>query len=149
MTPPLEIRPLRADESDRAASLLTHLNPDCPAATLRDRLHRILNDHPHYHPFGGFRDDRLLVFAGAWIATKVWCGRYLEIDNFVVHPSHRSRGHGGQMMAHLEAFARERGCQLVTLDSYTQNHPSHRLYHRCGYEIWGFHFVKPLADFEH
>jgi predicted GNAT family acetyltransferase len=34
------------------------------------------------------------------------------------------------------------------LDSYTSNHASHRLYHRLGYEIRGFHFIKPLAPLD-
>jgi RimJ/RimL family protein N-acetyltransferase len=50
------------------------------------------------------------------------------------------------LIRHLEAIGRERDCKLLVLDSYTANHPSHRLYHRLGFEIWGFHFVKPIGD---
>jgi hypothetical protein len=26
-----------------------------------------------------------------WSGTKLWSGKYLEIDNFIVHPEHRKR----------------------------------------------------------
>jgi GNAT superfamily N-acetyltransferase len=29
-----------------------------------------------------------------WFGIKLWCGKYLEIDNFIVHPEHRKKGIG-------------------------------------------------------
>ena len=40
----------------------------------------ILREHPHYRIFGAFTAGRLAAVAGVWIATKIWCGRYLEIE---------------------------------------------------------------------
>ena len=67
------------------------------------------------------------------------------MDNLVVHPDARSAKIGTRLIQNLEATAREESCEIMVLDSYTSNHPSHRLYHRLGFEIWGFHFVKPLG----
>ena len=147
MTAP-ECRLLTPDEHPAATGLLALLNPDCPTEVLLRRFRTILEEHPHYLPVGAFIDGRLVAFAGAWIATKIWCGKYLEIDNFIVHPDYRSRGIGSALMIHLESVAREHGCQLQTLDSYTVNHPSHRLYFRRGFEIWGYHFVKTLGPLD-
>jgi ribosomal protein S18 acetylase RimI-like enzyme len=83
------------------------------------------------------------------VATKIWCGKYLEIDNLIIHPLHQSSGIGTALLRHLEQFAGEQGCNILVLDSYTSNHASHRLYHRLGFEIWGFHFIRPLRQFEH
>ena len=141
----LETRMLGPADTLAATGLLAHPNPDLPTADLLERFNTILRDHPHYHPFGAFLDGKLVALAGLWIATKVWCGRYLEVDNWVVHPLHRSAGIGSQMMRAIERIARERECELVVLDSYTSNYPSHRFYHRHGFEIWGFHFVKTLS----
>jgi ribosomal protein S18 acetylase RimI-like enzyme len=142
------VRPLRKAEFRDAARLLGHLNPDCSREVLLERFETIIAEHPHYHSIGVFDGDQMLAFAGAWIATKVWCGRYMEIDNIVVHPDHRSKGLGTKLIAYCERKATERGCNLVVLDSYTSNHPSHRLYHRLGFEIWGFHFVKQIASLQ-
>jgi GNAT superfamily N-acetyltransferase len=138
------LKPLGIDDAQDAAGLLTFLNPETPAETLAERLTEIFESHPHYHCVGAFSGTTLIGLAGAWIATKIWCGKFLEIDNLVVHPDHRSGKVGTQLIQHLEALARDQGCKFVTLDSYVSNHPSHRLYHRLGFEIWGFHFVKPL-----
>lgn len=142
------IRPLKEGEYRDATRLLGFLNPDCSKEVLTERFETIIAEHPHYHPVGAFIGDQMVAFAAGWIATKVWCGRYLEIDNIVVHPDHRSSGLGSQLIQHLESVATERGCNLVVLDSYTSNHPSHRLYHRLGFEIWGFHFVKQIASLQ-
>lgn len=144
----LNIRPLVSGDLADAAVLLATLNPETPASLVAERLHTLLADHPHYELSGAFSDGQLVGVAGAWIATKIWCGRYLEIDNLVVAENQRSSGTGSRLIEHLEKTARERGCKLVVLDSYTTNHPSHRLYHRLGFEIWGFHFVKPIGDWK-
>lgn len=141
----LILRPLHHGDTEAAVGLLSYLNPSTPPEILRLRLSAILTDHPHYHLFGATVSGDLVGIAGAWIATKIWCGKYLEVDNLVVHPAHRSRKAGTRLIQHLESIARKHSCEFITLDSYTSNHPSHRLYHRLGYEIWGFHFVKPLA----
>ena len=147
MTPP-EIRELVAEDIPAATGLLAHLNPGIPPEVLRQRFETILAEHPHYLAFGAFLEGKLAGLASAWIATKVWCGRYLELDNIVVDPQLRSSGVGSVLIQHLEALARENDCNLAVLDSYTSNHASHRLYHRLGFEIWGFHFVKPLGPLD-
>ena len=142
------IRPLTGSDLADASALLALLNPETPADLVADRLDAILADHPHYQLIGAFAAGILVGVAGAWIATKIWCGRYLEIDNLVVRPDQRSGGIGSRLIQHLESVAREWDCKVVVLDSYTANHPSHRLYHRLGFEIWGFHFIKPVGDWK-
>ena len=147
MSPP-EIRKLVRADFPTAIELLGHLNPGVSKEVLQQRFETMLAEHPHYLAFGAFVEGKLTALAGAWIATKIWCGRYLELDNLVVDPGVRSSGLGTALIRHLEEFARLEGCNLAVLDSYTSNHPSHRLYHRLGFEIWGFHFVKPLGPLD-
>jgi ribosomal protein S18 acetylase RimI-like enzyme len=140
----ITLRSLADADLTAAAELLVFLNPSTPSETLRERLSTILKEHPHYRLTGAFSGDRMVGLTGAWIATKVWCGKYLEVDNLVVHPEARSGKIGTRLIENLEAMAKDERCEIMVLDSYTSNHPSHRLYHRLGFEIWGFHFVKPL-----
>lgn len=142
----IEVRSPDLADLDRVAELLCTLNPDTPPETVRMRLDTVLAKHPHYQLVGAYLGNRLVGVAGAWIATKIWCGKYLEIDNLVVDPEVRSAGVGTLLIQRLESLARENGCKIITLDSYSSNHPSHRLYHRLGFEIWGFHFVKPIGN---
>lgn len=142
----IQIRPLDRQDFEETIRLLGFLNPETPREVLAQRLHTLIEDHSHYRIFGAFSEGRLVGVSGAWIATKMWCGRYLEIDNLVVDPDCRSGGVGTRLIEHLVELGHTEGCRLVVLDSYTANHPSHRLYHRLGFEIWGFHFIKPIGD---
>jgi ribosomal protein S18 acetylase RimI-like enzyme len=143
---PVNIRPLTETDLPDAVRLLGTLNPETSPTVVRERLETILAAHPHYQLAGAFDGDALVGVCGAWIATKIWCGRYLEIDNLVVDPERRSGGVGTALIRHFETLARELDCKVIVLDSYTSNHASHRLYHRLGFEIWGFHFIKPVGD---
>lgn len=142
----IQIKPLVQEDFDPSVKLLGFLNPETPSKVLADRLRSLLEDHSHYRIVGAFSEGRLVGLCGAWIATKMWCGRYLEIDNLVVDPECRSGGVGTLLIEHLVELGRSEDCRLVVLDSYTANRPSHRLYHRLGFEIWGFHFIKPIGD---
>jgi len=144
----INIRPLLAADLADAAKLLATMNEETPIELIGQRLETLLTDHPHYQILGAFIDEKLAGVVGAWIATKIWCGRYLEIDNLVVDPAHRSSGIGSLLIDHLETVGRERDCKLLLLGSYTANRPSHRLYHRLGFEIWGFNFIKPIGDWK-
>lgn len=140
----VEIRILSPGDLPAAVGLLADLNPGVPEETVRRRFETILSDHPHYLAYGAFAGGLLIGLAGAWVATKVWCGRYLEVDNLVIAPENRSSGIGTLLLNALEARAVELDCNILVLDSYVSNSASHRLYHRLGYEIRGFHFVKEL-----
>ena len=145
----ISLRRLAPADLAAAAGLLRLLNPESPAAVIAERLAIILTDHSHYELVGAFSaDGKLRGLAGGWIATKIWCGRYLEIDNLVVDENWRSTGIGSRLIKHFEQIAKERDCKILALDSYTANRPSHRLYHRLGFEIWGFHFIKPIGDWK-
>lgn len=143
---PVVCRDVRPEEIPDALRLLGFLNPDVPADELERRLRGILAGHPHYRLHGVWQSERLIGVAGSWTGTRIWCGKYLEIDNLVVDPESRNSGAGTTLISHLEKLARESGCGMLILDSYTGNYASHRLYHRMGYEIWGFHFVKPIGE---
>lgn len=144
----INIRTITPADIPAAVPLLESLNPETPASVVRERLETILADHPHYELFGAFAGDKLAGLAGAWIATKIWCGRYLEVDNLVVSEDHRSSGIGSLLMKHLEELAKKQDCKVMVLDSYASNTASHRLYYRLGFEIWGFHFVKPIGNWK-
>lgn len=139
-----EIHEVGEDDHDEVVRLLTVLNPDYSEDIIRERYETILKDHPHYTAYGGYLDGKLIAVVGGWIATKVWCGRYLEIDNIIVDPDVRSEGYGSRLCEHLFEVAKEKKCELVVLDSYVSNQASHRLYHRLGMTIYGYHFGKKL-----
>ncbi len=140
---------LQIEHLTEVIQILSFLNPVVTPEELRRRCETILSGHGNYELLGAWSDDVLVGVSGLWYGTKLWCGSYLEVDNLVVHPDHQNRGIGSTMLRAMEEIARQRDCNIMVLDSYTNNHASHRLYHRFGFEIWGFHFIKTLRDFPH
>jgi GNAT superfamily N-acetyltransferase len=71
-------------------------------------------------------------------------GREMYCDDLVSDEAKRSTGVGHALVAYMEALARERGCNVLTLDSGTQRQQAHKFYFREGFTVTAFHFVKPL-----
>ncbi|MBP4137298.1 GNAT family N-acetyltransferase [Flavobacterium sp. P7388] len=107
----------------------------------------LLDMIPHnYTQIGVFENNICLGITGCWSATKLWTGKYLEIDNFVVHPEYRSKGIGKLMTDYIEQKALEIGCSSIVLDAFTGNFGAHRFYYNQGYVPRGFHFIKTLDE---
>lgn len=102
----------------------------------------ILNNN--YKMVAGYVDDKIVAVSGYWIARMLYCGRYLQVSNFVVDENFRGRGVGKKILNYLENKARNLGCDKVVLDSYTENKKSHSLYFNEDFYIRGFHFMKDL-----
>ncbi|KAF2339338.1 GNAT family N-acetyltransferase [Flavobacterium tistrianum] len=102
---------------------------------------------PHnYIQIAVFEDDTCLGLTGCWSATKLWTGKYLEIDNFVVNPEYRSKGIGKMLTDYVDKKAIELNCSSIVLDAFTGNFGAHRFYYNQGYAPRGFHFVKILDE---
>lgn len=102
---------------------------------------------PHnYIQIGVFEGEICVGITGCWSATKLWTGKYLEIDNFVVNPSHRSRGIGKLLTDFIEQKAIALEWSSIVLDAFTGNFGAHRFYYNQGYVPKGFHFVKILDE---
>ncbi len=102
---------------------------------------------PHnYKQIAVYEDGVCVGTSGLWSGTKLWSGKYLEIDNFIVHPDHRSKGIGKIMTDYVDAVARETGCTMIVLDAFTGNFTAHRFYYNQGYAPKGFHFLKIINE---
>ena len=77
---------------------------------------------PHnYFMVAAFENDHLIALSGYWVHTKIWAGRILEIDNFVVDENHRSSGIGSKLMDWFEKEAEKRKCNMMVLDAFVEN----------------------------
>lgn len=101
---------------------------------------------PHnYAMIAAFEGDRCLGLSGYWIGHKLYSGKYMEIDNFIVDESAREQGIGGALVDQLEEEARNEGCRVLMLDAYVENFNAHRFYYRQGFHARGFHYLKQLG----
>ena len=99
-----------------------------------------------YKQVAVFEDEICIGLSGFWFGTKLWTGKYIEIDNFIVHPDHRKKGIGKLLTQFIDKKAKELNCTCIVLDAFTGNFKAHRFYYNQGYEPKGFHFIKTIDE---
>ena len=99
-----------------------------------------------YKQIALFENEICVGMTGFWFGTKLWTGKYLEIDNFVVHPEYRKKGIGKLMTDYIATKAAELNCTCIVLDAFTRNFEAHRFYYNQGYVPRGFHFIKTIDE---
>ena len=98
------------------------------------------SDHGVYSQFNGIAVLRHVVVAyldnvpvgcGAF---KPFDGNSVEIKRMYIDPAQRGRGIGGGILAELEAWSHELGCQACVLETSVKLPAANRLYAKSGYE---------------
>nr|WP_310555366.1 GNAT family N-acetyltransferase [Flavobacterium sp.] len=124
--------------------IITYLYPNFTVEKYESYLNEMI---PHnYKQLAIFENDVCVALTGFWTGTKLWSGKYIEIDNFIVHPDHRMKGLGKIMTDYIDAKANELGCTMIVLDAFTGNFKAHRFYYNQGYAPKGFHFIKMINE---
>ena len=78
------------------------------------------------------------------VLEKTFTGRELYCDDLVTDERERSKGVGHALIAYMERLGRERGCDVLALDSGTHRQQAHKFYFREQMPITAFHFSKKL-----
>lgn len=123
--------------------LIKQLNPGMQEPSYEALLMQML---PNGYRMAGIFDINgvCLRLSGFWVNTKLYSGKYLEIDNFVIDAGNRSRQLGKRLSDWLHTLAQAEGCQTIMLDAYTSNQAAHKFYFREGFHIKSYHFYKTL-----
>jgi ribosomal protein S18 acetylase RimI-like enzyme len=137
----------KTEEMEVAFPLITQSHPNLKKTNYDNMLKEMII-YNRYKMLAGFFDGNLIAVAGYSIFMMLYCGRYMQVSNFVVDKKMRGCGIGNLLMNHLELMARELNCNKIVLDSYIENKKSHNLYYQQGFYIRGFHFMKDLIPFE-
>lgn len=98
----------------------------------------------NYSQVGVYINNECVGLTGVWVGTKLWCGKYLELDNVVISSKHRSKGIGKFLFDFMEEKAKNEGCSMLALDSYTSNFKAHKFFYNQGFAPKGFHFINIL-----
>ena len=122
--------------------LLQLMYPEMQKNEYKRKLNEMLKND--YNQIAAFEGNVCVGIAGYWINTRLYCDKYIDIDNVVVRTEFRSKGVGKEMMDWLESFAKKEKCKYSILDAYVENRKAQKFYFREGYIIRGFHFLKPL-----
>lgn len=113
-----------------------------------ERYNTYLNQMiPHnYKQLVVYDGEVVAGITGFWQGVKLWCGPYMEIDNFVVAPEYRRNGVGTMMTDYINKKAVELDSNMIVLDAYVENFKAHRFYYNQGYAPRGYHFIKILNE---
>jgi ribosomal protein S18 acetylase RimI-like enzyme len=87
---------------------------------------------------GTVTDDELLAYAEAEVRESPPVferGAECYVHGVYVRPDHRAEGLADDLMARLEAWGRERGCEHATLDVHPGNEAAKALYDDRGYRV--------------
>ena len=141
----IQLRELSTKEEMLACiDMMRHLYPTFTIEKYDTYLTEMI---PHnYKQLAVFEGEVCLGITGFWQGYKLWSGKYIEIDNFVVHPDHRAKGIGKMMTDYIDAKAKATNCTMIVLDAFTGNFNAHRFYYNQGYVPKGFHFLKIINE---
>lgn len=118
-----------------------------PSLTLAEYSNELDEMIPHnYTQVAVFENDLCLGLSGVWCGTKLWCGKYIELDNIIVSTKSRSKGVGKLIFDFVLKMGEDRGASMLSLDSYTSNFKAHKFFYNEGFGPKGFHFIKVLKE---
>lgn len=136
-------RILKTDEFHEIIPFVFQLNEGkVDMSTLELRFEDIKTQN--YECAGVFKDEDLIGISGLWYCTRHYSGKSVELDHVYIKPEHRGHGLGQQFMEWLQHYVNEKGCEAIELNTYVQNHPSHKFYYNQGFKILGYHFLKKI-----
>ncbi|WP_436925681.1 GNAT family N-acetyltransferase [Halosimplex amylolyticum] len=79
----------------------------------------------------------LVAVAGVSIQRVLHHERHLWVHDFVVDEPRRGEGLGGELLAWLDEWARERDCENLALACHGDNDAGRAFYEAEGLEVWG------------
>lgn len=141
----MKIKILNLNDLSEILRLTKYLNPDLDESILKQRIQDSFK-YPNYKCFGYFENETLIGLAGVWETVRLYSGKQAELDHVIIDPNIQSKGIGHQFIAEIEHWASKNQFCSVELNAYTSNRRSHKFYHKEGYEVYGFHFIKKLTN---
>lgn len=145
MNSEMNVRLLAVNEDlGPVCEVLLELRPQYELAALEAQIRR--QQTAGYQLAFVEREGRVIAVAGFVLGEKLAWRKHLYVDDLVTRSSERSSGAGHALLAWLQDYARQQGCQQLHLDSGVQRFAAHRFYLREGFAISSHHFA--LDDLE-
>ncbi len=142
----LTIRACTANDYEQIVVLLQQLWPDKVLCNKRLRAAYecgLTSDAQHY--LCAVEEGRLAGFCSITLKNNLRAeGTLANLDEMVVNHADRGRGIGNQLLQATIAFARERGCVRVELESAFHRVETHAFYERRGFQKRAYHFSMSL-----
>jgi len=139
----LEIRPARDDDAPAISELLGELGYPTAADEAARRLGKLRSSD--YVVLVGVRDGRVAGLVSLHSVSGLHSSSpACYVMALVTHSTMHGQGIGKALLGEAEKWARERGCDRVTLTSATHRTAAHAFYERHGFPETGRRFAKQL-----
>jgi GNAT superfamily N-acetyltransferase len=99
-----------------------------------------------YRLSAAWRDGRIVGVIGYRLQENLLYGRFVFVDDLVVHHDFRSHGIGAQLLSAARAYAREQGCRQFVLDTGLHMALAQRFYYSQGLLAHAMGFSERLFD---
>jgi GNAT superfamily N-acetyltransferase len=142
----IQSRPCTSDDFSAVHELLKQLWPEKPLdpVSLRTVYDRAFDSDLQCY-ICATDGERIIGFGSLSLKNNMWQEGYLgHVDELVVDSDYRGHGVGAQLLEHLIAVAKQRGCRRIELDSAFHRQEAHRFYELHGFENRGYIFSKIL-----
>lgn len=136
-------RTIKKEDILTVLPLLKKLNTTTPDAILKERLLE-MTTYNTYECIGAFDNDKLIGISGLWYSLRHYSGKSVEPDHVIIDESYRGKNIGKQLFNWIYEYTKQKGYEVIELNTYTGNRKSHKFYYNEGFEIYGFHFVKVM-----
>ncbi|MFA9427250.1 GNAT family N-acetyltransferase [Natronorubrum sp. A-ect3] len=131
-------------EWQAAFPVLQELRSHLTEESFLDHLDSMWSDG--YRLFATIEDDELVAVAGVIVHTNFYYHQHAFLYDLVTTESRQSEGIGAELLAHVESWAREQGCETIVLESGLWRSDAHRFYEdRMDYEKYTYTFKKSLT----
>jgi len=142
MTTQVTIRPASPADAPWLAILCEQLwYPTSPEAT-GQRLHQLQQDDRHAVYVAELADGstgipvkEVVGWVHVYLSPSLLGDLHAEIGGLIVDQRWRGQQIGEHLLHQAELWARERGCQAISVRSNTLRHDAHRFYQRLGYQV--------------
>ncbi|WP_422092123.1 GNAT family N-acetyltransferase [Tenacibaculum ovolyticum] len=136
-------RTIKKEDILTVLPLLKKLNTTTPDVILKERLLE-MTTYNTYECIGAFDNDKLIGISGLWYSLRHYSGKSVEPDHVIIDESYRGKNIGKQLFNWIYEYTKQKGYEVIELNTYTGNRKSHKFYYNEGFEIYGFHFVKVM-----
>jgi GNAT superfamily N-acetyltransferase len=126
----------------RCCSVLRQLRPHLEESAMVDQ---IVRQQAAGYLLAYVESDQVIrSVAGFRYSENLAYGKFMYVDDLVTNSDDRSQGFGKLLFDWLVAAARERGCEILALDSGVQRFGAHRFYLVNRMSIMSHHFTLRL-----
>ncbi|MEI7978396.1 MAG: GNAT family N-acetyltransferase [Bacteroidota bacterium] len=98
----------------------------------------------NYKQAVAYLNNKPVGVCGYWINTKIYAGKYVELDNVVTDENYRGKKIGALLCNFVLKIAKENYCKTAMLDAYLENESAHSFYQNLGFDKKGYHFIKSI-----